>query len=348
MQNVQEYLLESCEKHSDNSNSPERSSAQMRRSREVSGRIKWIDFTKGLAIVLVIIGHTISCKELKYIIYSFHVPLFFAVSILACRFSSCGKDIIHNAKKSFRRLIMPAIGLWALHDVLLYIADRSEIENSLAWGSKRLLSILFSSGRPFQLCGISIPSVGILWFLVALFVGKTIFDIIHCYASSEFVVAFFCTLLCVSGVLIGQRFTLPFSLDYALTIQPFLWFGLCLRRWRESSFCIGRLVLGLFGWGATAICIWYACSERMLEIALKSYPLFPICFCMACFAVIAVCEFSKLIVSIEERIVSTITALFVAFGRESIWLFGVHHMDGMWKKYIISLTAICSRRRLDY
>ena len=121
MQNVQEYLLESCEKLSDNTDSPERSSTQMIRSQEGSGRIKWIDFAKGLAIVLVIIGHTTCCKELKYIIYSFHMPLFFAVSILTCRFSSCGKDIIYNAKKSFRRLIMPAIGLWALHDVISYI-----------------------------------------------------------------------------------------------------------------------------------------------------------------------------------------------------------------------------------
>jgi uncharacterized membrane protein YcfT len=46
--------------------------------KEVCMRQDWIDSLKGMAIVLVVIGHlnTIS-NELNQYIYSFHMPLFF-------------------------------------------------------------------------------------------------------------------------------------------------------------------------------------------------------------------------------------------------------------------------------
>ena len=47
-------------------------------------RIEWIDICRGLAIILVIIGHsnleTGMAFNLKSIIYSFHMPLFFVLS----------------------------------------------------------------------------------------------------------------------------------------------------------------------------------------------------------------------------------------------------------------------------
>ncbi len=46
-------------------------------------RIEWIDFAKGIAILLVIIGHTVSWSGGKWEalvrggIFSFHMPFFF-------------------------------------------------------------------------------------------------------------------------------------------------------------------------------------------------------------------------------------------------------------------------------
>lgn len=43
-------------------------------------RIDWIDFAKGITILLVIIGHNVS-GPLRGAIFSFHMPLFFILII---------------------------------------------------------------------------------------------------------------------------------------------------------------------------------------------------------------------------------------------------------------------------
>lgn len=50
-------------------------------------RLRYIDFTKGLAIILMIFGHTMSKINCLHIwIYSFHMPIFFIIcGIIMCR-----------------------------------------------------------------------------------------------------------------------------------------------------------------------------------------------------------------------------------------------------------------------
>lgn len=54
-------------------------------------RITWLDYTKGILIILVVLGHSVQCARIQLgqdclhdyiwrIIYSFHMPAFMAVS----------------------------------------------------------------------------------------------------------------------------------------------------------------------------------------------------------------------------------------------------------------------------
>ena len=43
-------------------------------------RLEWIDKAKGIGIILVILGHTICPPNIKFWLYSFHMPLFFFLS----------------------------------------------------------------------------------------------------------------------------------------------------------------------------------------------------------------------------------------------------------------------------
>ena len=40
-------------------------------------RIHYLDYAKGIAIILVVLGHIFSGGNIKTYIYSFHMPLFF-------------------------------------------------------------------------------------------------------------------------------------------------------------------------------------------------------------------------------------------------------------------------------
>lgn len=44
-------------------------------------RIEYIDIAKGICILLVVLGHELTWNDaLRYFIYSFHIPMFFALS----------------------------------------------------------------------------------------------------------------------------------------------------------------------------------------------------------------------------------------------------------------------------
>ena len=47
---------------------------------EDTKRIDFIDVAKGIAIFLVVYGHTYDGRNLHLFIYSFHMPLFFFIS----------------------------------------------------------------------------------------------------------------------------------------------------------------------------------------------------------------------------------------------------------------------------
>lgn len=52
-----------------------------------NSREPWIDCARGIAILLVIVGHTVS-GVLSGAIYSFHMPLFFIFSGITLKLSS--------------------------------------------------------------------------------------------------------------------------------------------------------------------------------------------------------------------------------------------------------------------
>ena len=76
-------------------------------------RIEWLDAMKGIAIILVILGHIYNSMNLflqpiNQWLHLFHMPFFFMLSgFLAIRTSS--KSLIENIKNKFISLIIPFI-----------------------------------------------------------------------------------------------------------------------------------------------------------------------------------------------------------------------------------------------
>jgi len=126
------------------------------------GRLSYVDMAKGFAMLLVIIGHcTYSDKLLVGWLYSFHMPLFFALSGFTFRpekYSSVREVITVK----FRQLIIPYFffcgALWALSLLLLdglHLQYRHINELIGIVVSKRLSDYFFS-----------------LWFLTTLFLAE--------------------------------------------------------------------------------------------------------------------------------------------------------------------------------
>lgn len=63
-------------------------------------RMTYLDMAKGIGILLMIVGHTISLGWQKDLIYSFHMPLFFVCSGMTMTWSNHWLEWREAAKKS--------------------------------------------------------------------------------------------------------------------------------------------------------------------------------------------------------------------------------------------------------
>lgn len=68
------------------------------------GRIEWLDSARGIAIILVVLGHCIGYIDdpLNKVILSFHMPAFFFLSGICMKREESWKVF---AKKRFQRMV---------------------------------------------------------------------------------------------------------------------------------------------------------------------------------------------------------------------------------------------------
>ena len=80
-------------------------------------RISWIDVTKGIAIYLVILGHSLIGLKVNDYIFAFHMPLFFFISGYARSINvkkySAISDLLKIIYHKFHTLIIPSV-VWTI------------------------------------------------------------------------------------------------------------------------------------------------------------------------------------------------------------------------------------------
>lgn len=128
-------------------------------------RIQYIDIAKGVCILLVVLGHELTWNDaLRYFIYSFHIPMFFALSgvtmYLTQECNRLKKDFI---SKNIYGIVIPYLAV----SILYFLWDFSR------W---------FASGKlSFHLIALDLGQIvtgygiNVLWFLSTLFLTKVIF-----------------------------------------------------------------------------------------------------------------------------------------------------------------------------
>ena len=97
-------------------------------------RIDWIDYSKGIAILLVIFGHTISSggsqleQALRGSIFSFHMPLFFILSCITFKLSTEDSQFMKKTEKACEHLVFTALFLYGLRLLINIINNFHTIE----------------------------------------------------------------------------------------------------------------------------------------------------------------------------------------------------------------------------
>ena len=125
-------------------------------------RIKYLDYTKGIAILFIIMGHIYLEGNFITWIYSFHVPLFFIISGIVMNYdkSKCFKEFFI---KKFKSIMLPYI-LFSIFNILSYGIIGKLPSNSVK------LSVIYT---------ISLFGINAVWFLGTLFISENLFFLIN-------------------------------------------------------------------------------------------------------------------------------------------------------------------------
>ncbi|EHI74911.1 Fucose 4-O-acetylase and related acetyltransferases [Streptococcus criceti] len=251
-------------------------------------RIQWIDFAKGLTIILVIVGHTFSKGYIRGPIFSFHMPLFFMLSLATYSFSNDWKDYRKKQRKAFNHLIPPAIFIWLVQSVFLYRG-----QDFLGYVLLQIKSLFWASGYYVFVDGEKIPYLGIAWFLVVLFLSRALLDGLSLSIKSKSPIFFIVliNLLGIVGVYLGySHHFLPLSFDLVLGVLPFLGLGHYLLRIDYSNKSAARLLVCLLFW-CFSFGISHILGFHYLELAIRQYSLFPLSYMTAVAGVLSMCQF---------------------------------------------------------
>ncbi len=188
----------------------------IQRKTEISTRCNWLDFAKGIAILLVVVGHALQYylypytfnEELSWrCIYSFHMPFFFILSGIASSFSRTSQFALKFVLNKSRRLMLPFL-CWATIDYALM---------QLLTGGGNFLKYIIT------------PSHG-LWYLWSLFFIVILHTLVITLSNRTLLrivnsVAIYVLLICISNIALGRfglveisRYYIFFSLGYFLKV----------------------------------------------------------------------------------------------------------------------------------
>jgi len=199
-------------------------------------RCDWIDYAKGIAAILVVLGH-ISVPIPKYIstaIYGSHMPMFFLVSgyVMKDKGESVGKFV----KKKFLGLVIPlyiySTIIWLIHYLYfgLYLKTLSMdiIKNELIGFVYQM-----KNGGQYK---------SMLWFLPCMFIASIIVFLFIRKVKTLKIHIICMLILGVAGSVVsyyanstGIINSFPWCLDYVLLAATFIYLGYIIKNFAKMK-----------------------------------------------------------------------------------------------------------------
>lgn len=284
-------------------------------------RIDWIDVAKGIAILLVIIGHTLKTGTFwRHTIFSFHMPLFFILSGYTYTPATDPKALWKHMKNHFRCLMWPCLAVSLF--LVAYSVVKSDSYTFSEVGMqlwKMCQKLFYASGVPFH--GVQ---AGMVWFIFSLFWTKIFIDVIYTFQKNGYK---YCTIGCLAflGVCLGStRHWLVQNLDVTLVALVFFYVGML---WKKYSKQVEAYAPILFG---ASLAIWSVLVSYgiYIEMAGRRYPMYSVCMIEAIAASFVVCMFCK-----NGLDYKWIKRPLMVLGADSIILFYLHHCDWILKSF---------------
>lgn len=296
-------------------------------------RIEYFDIARGIAIILMIIGHVVDFGWKRNIIFSFHMPLFIIISGMFYREKNF-KDFIVNIIK---KLILPYIIVILITGFVKAIAIDNNIDIVL-FLKNYIKQILYSYS--YLKVKTNVQPIDVLWFFPFLAIIRVIFYILKkSCKEDDLLLGLFCLLISYFGYILGiKEKWLLFSADVAMTCMIFYYIGYIFFKYNilekilqnKKLLCIVFLVwvLGIkFG---------------SVELAVRNYPDGLFSFIVAICGTIITLKISMII----EHRTKIISKGLAWFGRNSMYILLIHYMERTLILYNNIFSNIANKKTL--
>jgi len=182
-----------------------------------------VDRAKGLAILLVVLGHIAS--PFGEAIYSFHVPLFFFLAGIFIKTNYSEKVYL---QKGWGRLIVPFL-IFGTLGFLVTLIKNILLHRTIEPLTESVAGLLYWSD-PIHMHHYGL----VLWFLPALFWGRTeVFLLVKHVRLHPSLIFILVTLI---AWWVAHYADIPFGLDKGMVALPWIYFGYLFYQNRERWF----------------------------------------------------------------------------------------------------------------
>ncbi|MDL2058273.1 acyltransferase family protein [Limosilactobacillus reuteri] len=279
-------------------------------------RIQWVDIVKGIAILSMIMGHSLTGAPgetlLSLLIYSFHMPIFFIMSGFTTKILDSKKEILEKVIRLSKKILIPTIIIvvvCTVERIAFNIYDKDVFFKAIG-------SALFYA-QPTPLRGHY--TVDAMWFLIVFFWSKGFFYAVTYLMGLDYAGVVF-------GVLayICNSFSNTIWLIQSWDLVPlgclFMWIG---GEFKKNYPVIKEKQVSIF---LIAFVIWmYGFQNQVrVDMATRLFPNFVFCL-------IFIVSASFCIIYFSEGISGTKLGDCLAFfGRETLPLLYINAIDFFW------------------
>ncbi len=280
-------------------------------------RVKWVDISKAIAILLLPISHTIANPSLlRSLIFSFHMPLFFVASGYTSSPVNDFRTLARKTKKNCLFLIMSAFLSLIIYGFLaaFQFHDGTVIDSIL-----QTMQEFF-----FQIPPRGVGNIGAVWFFLALFYVKALANSLSLLtvkqkpALRENIVISGLIILGAIGILLCRtKIGLPFYLDIGLSTAFYYGVGMLYKKIsgvfqkHENKLLLPSLILWLIP----------VLNNKNIEIWERAYPLTGIFASL--FGIFVIFYLSKKLDRLKLKIVSYLRII----GQHTFIFFLIHCFD---------------------
>ncbi len=184
-------------------------------------RYDYVDACKGIAISLIVFGHTFNGNGILSFIYAFHLPVFYFISGLLYD-EEKNRNSISFIRRKFRSLLVPYVYIYLISYLYWIIIERHfrpDLSGMELY--KPLLGMLYGTDSIYM-----VPN-GALWFLPSLFVCEIILSMVMKHFKTNIQRIGIFGLIVFVGLILSKIcvLRLPFSLGSSLVALVFVVMG---------------------------------------------------------------------------------------------------------------------------